>query len=96
MHKLKDIKYFLIISAISALLFTYTASSQNNGPATYKIVSISTDGNKFYDSKTIIANSGLKIGQEISVPSDDTRDAINRLWNLNIFSDIDIFSMRIK
>ncbi len=65
-------------------------AQEDQGPATYKILAISTEGNQFYDSKTIIANSGLKIGSEISIPSDDTRDAIMRLWNLGLFSDIQI------
>lgn len=65
-------------------------SQQDNEPGTYKILSIATEGNQFYDSRTIIANSGLKEGQEITIPSDDTRDAIMRLWNLDLFSDIQI------
>ena len=82
----------IIFPGLAALLlFTHPIYSQNNGPSTYKIISISTEGNKFYDSRTIIANCGLKTGQEISVPSDDTRDAITRLWNLNLFSDIEIY-----
>jgi outer membrane protein insertion porin family len=64
--------------------------AQEDGPATYKILAISTEGNQFYDSRTIIANSGLKEGQEITIPSDETRDAIMRLWNINLFSDIQI------
>lgn len=65
-------------------------SQTQEGPATYKILSISTEGNKFYDSRTIINNSGLTVGSEISIPSDDTREAIQRLWNLGLFSDIQI------
>jgi outer membrane protein insertion porin family len=77
--------HFIILSALFAGLI-----SAQEGPVTYRIVNIATEGNKFYDSKIIIANSGLKVGQELSIPSDETRDAIMRLWNLNLFADIQI------
>ncbi len=84
--------HLIILFSLTILIFSDNIySQQNTGPSTYKIISITTEGNKFYDSKIIISNSGLKVGQEISVPSDDTRDAINRLWNLNLFSDIEIY-----
>jgi outer membrane protein insertion porin family len=57
----------------------------------YKIRNISTKGNKLYDEKTIIAYSGLKPGMEISIPSDEIRESITKLWNMNIFSDIQIY-----
>ncbi len=78
----------LLILLLIPSQFVY--SQQDDEPGTYKILAISTEGNQFYDSRTIIANSGLKEGQEITIPSDDTRDAIMRLWNLDLFSDIQI------
>jgi len=57
---------------------------------TYKILGISVQGNKSADATTIIANSGLKEGDEILIPGDKTMNAIRRLWSLNIFSDIKI------
>ena len=82
-----SVPIFLFLFLFSANRFAFAQEDQ--GPGTYKILSISTEGNKFYDSKTIIANSGLKIGSEITIPSDDTRNAIMRLWNLDLFSDIE-------
>lgn len=60
------------------------------GPRTYKIISISTEGNKFYDSRIIISSSGLKIGDEITVPSEASQGAIMNLWNMKLFSDVEI------
>ncbi len=56
----------------------------------YKILGISVSGNKLAEPAAIIGNSGLKIGDEITVPGEQTRNAILRLWNLKIFSNIDI------
>jgi len=51
----------------------------------YKILGISVEGNKTADASTIIANSGLKVGDEIEIPSDATINAIKRLWSLGLF-----------
>jgi len=56
----------------------------------YKILGISVDGNKSAETPAIIANSGLKLGDEITVPGEQTRTAITRLWALRIFSDVEI------
>ena len=59
----------------------------------YKILGISVEGN-FTESGTesgaIIERSGLKVGNEISVPGDQIRKAILQLWALRIFSDVQI------
>jgi outer membrane protein insertion porin family len=51
----------------------------------YKILGISVEGNKTADPSTIIANSGLKVGDEIEIPGDATINAIKRLWSLGLF-----------
>jgi len=57
----------------------------------YKILGISVEGNKTADANTIIANSGLKVGDEIEIPGDQTLTAIKRLWKLGLFtSDLEI------
>ncbi|MGE5399768.1 MAG: outer membrane protein assembly factor BamA [Ignavibacteriales bacterium] len=56
----------------------------------YKILGISVEGNKSADAATIIANSGLKVGEEIDIPGDQTINSIRQLWSLNIFSDVQI------
>jgi len=56
----------------------------------YKILGISVAGNKTADAQTIIANTGLKVGDEIDIPGDQTNNAIKRLWNLGIFEDVNL------
>ena len=68
-------------------LFIFTDSYKS-----YKILGISVVGNKSADASIIIANSGLKIGDEIQIPGDKTLNAIKQLWSLNIFSDIQIIN----
>lgn len=73
--------FFLIFTSISLAQFQ---------KANYKILGISVEGSESADPQTIIANSGLRIGDEIEIPGDQTVNAISRLWSLNIFEDIRI------
>ena len=81
----KWLKLSLIILLIT-LAEVYPQAQKIN----YKILGISVVGNKSADAATIIANSGLKVGDEITLPGDQTNNAIKRLWNLGIFQDIQI------
>ncbi len=73
------------------LLSQKWAPAQDEPLSQYKIAGISVKGNKSYASNTIISYSGLNVGQELNVPSDATRDALSRLWNIGIFSDIKLY-----
>lgn len=54
----------------------------------YKILGISVEGTA--EPGAIIANSGLKVGDEITVPGDHIGQAIRKLWFLKLFEDIQI------
>ncbi len=70
-------------------IFSTVSLSQTNSTL-YKILGISVEGNKSADINTIIASSGLKVGDEIKIPGDQTLNAIKQLYALDIFSDIEI------
>ncbi|HEX9615186.1 MAG TPA: outer membrane protein assembly factor BamA, partial [Bacteroidota bacterium] len=56
----------------------------------YKILGISVEGQTSAEPRAIIANTGLKVGDEITVPGEETRTAITRLYQLRLFSDVQI------
>ena len=58
----------------------------------YRILGFSVEGNTSAEPSAVIANSGLHIGDEISIPGDQLRQAISRLWALRIFSDVQILT----
>ncbi len=86
---MRDINRVLFSFFALIFILQFTTFAQD-GPRTYKILSINAEGNKFYDSRIIIANSGLKIGDEIMIPSETTQQAIKNLWNMKLFSDVEI------
>lgn len=86
----KSINKFFAAALLFALLFAQSNLISQTARTSYKILGISVEGNKSADARTIIANSGLKVGDEIQVPGDQTLNAIKKLWALNIFSDVQI------
>lgn len=82
-------KNWLKFSLILILIISSTVISQQEKES-YKILGISVVGNKSADAQTIINNTGLKIGDEIDVPGDQTNNAVKRLWNLGIFKDVQL------
>ena len=84
----------LFKNLVLILTFSFAASIFAQQALTYKILGVSVEGNKSADASTIIASSGLKVGDEIQIPGDQTLNAIRQLWSLNIFSDVQIISDR--
>jgi outer membrane protein insertion porin family len=80
------IKSILILS----ILITLPSFSQVTKQEVYKVLGISVEGNTTADAAAVIANSGIKTGTEITVPGDQIRQAIQRLWALKLFADIQV------
>jgi outer membrane protein insertion porin family len=84
--RMRLLKYFLLLIILFSSISLYSQEQKT----VYKILGISVIGNKSSDANTIIASTGLKVGNEIQVPGDKMINAIKNLWALNIFSDIQI------
>jgi outer membrane protein insertion porin family len=84
--RMRLLKYFLLLIILFSSISLYSQEQKT----VYKILGISVIGNKSSDANTIIASTGLKVGDEIQVPGDKMINAIKNLWALNIFSDIQI------
>ena len=59
----------------------------------YVIGGITVTGIRFLDPNALIGYSGLRVGQQISIPGDALNFAVSKLWQQGLFSDIRI-SMR--
>ena len=60
-------------------------------PEVFRILGITVEGQTSAEPSAIIANTGLKVGDELVLPGDQARTAIERLYNLRLFDDIQIF-----
>jgi len=65
-------------------------------PVQYKIEQITISGNTYTPAGVILVTSGLKVGQTITIPGDDTKQAISKLWKRKLFSDIEIGLNKVK
>jgi outer membrane protein insertion porin family len=78
---------------ISSLNITAQISTAENAK-TYTIGDITVTGNTNFSSQTVITYSGLRKGQEITIPSTSGSkigEAIKKLWGSSLFSSIEIY-----
>jgi len=91
-------RLLFIIFLISSLNITAQNSASENAK-TYTIGDITVTGNTSFSSQTVITYSGLRKGQEITIPStSDSKigEAIKKLWNSNLFSSMEIYINSIE
>ena len=91
-----SLKYCLLV-----LIILYSLSIQaqelpySNGEK-YTLGSVSVSGNTSFSEQTIITASRLPKGKEISIPGEEISKAIKKLWETNLFSDIEIYITKIE
>lgn len=89
--RLLDITIFLLFITISIGFGQITSEQQ-----TITIVEINVEGNVYADASSIIAISGLRVGDKISITNDSKiQNAIKNIWKRRQFSDIEIFIDKI-
>lgn len=89
------VKKILIVFCLS--LFSFVGKAQAlteimdySSPEDYIIGGIQVTGIKFLDPNALIGITGLRIGQEITVPGEPVTMAVEKLWEQGLFSDIKI------
>ncbi len=75
---------------LSVLVSTGMAQQQAPKQQVYKVLGISVEGAVTSDPSTLLFTAGIRTGDEIIVPGDVTQKAISKLWNLRLFSDVQI------
>ncbi|MAD29750.1 MAG: outer membrane protein assembly factor BamA [Flavobacteriaceae bacterium] len=81
------------------LLLGYSNFAQTKGfvkGKSYIIDTIKVKGLKSFNAQTVISYSGLRKGQKISVPGEEVSEIINKLWGLELFSDINFYVTKVK
>ena len=63
---------------------------------TYVLGGIEVTGLKSYNEQTVITYTGLRTGQQITVPGEQISNIINKLWKLKLFSDINFYITAIE
>ncbi len=62
----------------------------------YTLGGVSVSGDTSFNEQTIIAYSGLRKGADITIPGEDIANAIKKLWNSKLFSNIEVYIKNIE
>ena len=96
-------KSFIKLGIILCSFFfwgSYTSEAQNLDEYVkgklYTIDTITVSGIKTFSNQTVISYSQLRKGEKINIPGDKISTVINKLWNLQLFSDINFYITQIQ
>jgi len=64
-------------------------------PKQFEVGGITVSGTKYLDKKVLVLLSGLSVGEKIQVPGEATTEAIHKLWDQGLFSDVEITATKI-
>ena len=97
-NKLIKGKKQILIKKIT-LLLTFFASltvlAQRDLPldpeVQYELADINVTGTTTYNENTVIAFTGLRVGEKLYLPGEKISNVIKKLWGLELFSDINLY-----
>ena len=77
-------------------LFLFSQELDYSKGELYTIDEIKVTGLKSFNEQTVIAYTGLSKGEEIRIPGEEISQVINKLWKLELFSDINFYLINIQ
>jgi outer membrane protein insertion porin family len=103
-NKLSDHLYFrtllqfslALILAVFAAVSTFAQEVEFDNGDRYIIGDVSVSGNTNFSAQTVVTYSGLRKGDAIVIPGEKIGNAIKKLWSTSLFSDIDIYIIKIE
>ena len=91
-YKKNIIKYFVVLFCLTTLNLSSQdkSSIDYNSPEKFEIGGIVVNGAENLNNNTLIAISGISVGDEIAIPGEKISSAVKKLWKQGLFSDVDI------
>ncbi|MBO3272745.1 MULTISPECIES: outer membrane protein assembly factor BamA [Hymenobacter] len=86
----------LLGGAISSAPTQAQTAPPNDGAEHYVLGGITVSGARYLDNNTLIALTGLKIGDPISIPGEEIGKAIRKLWDQGILGDVSVSTTKIQ
>ena len=88
----------LSLLLVLAFLLSYQSAAQDisyeNGKK-YILAGLEVTGLQSYNEQTVKTYTGLREGQPITIPGDEISQIINKLWSLELFTDVEFYITRI-
>ena len=86
----------ILILALTAMPLSAQDNVDYMSQRKYRIGDVSVEGANTLDDNAIILISELGRGDEISVPGTEITDAIRKLWDQKLFSDVQILQKKVS
>lgn len=81
----------LLVSAVVAPAWAQTPTAPGaEEPKRYVLGGVTVSGTRYLDPNTLIALSGLRVGDPISIPGEEIGKAIRKLWTQGILGDVSV------
>ncbi len=89
-------KFLLFLIILLNGLFLFSQETNYQKGELYTIDEIKVTGLKSFNEQTVIAYTGLSKGKELRIPGEEVSRVINKLWKLELFSDINFYLTNIQ
>ncbi len=88
-------KHLLVLVLMLSFSITAQEKSFTKG-SEYILEEISVSGLTSFNEQTVIAYTGLRKGQKLRIPGEEISTIINKLWKLDLFSDINFYLKNVN
>ncbi len=102
MNSLTKNTFFISVFWLLLGIFILCSHSTNAQETTfdkgkkYILGGIEVTGIKSYNEQTVVTFTGLRVGQPITIPGEEISKVLNKLWKLELFSDINLYITNIE
>ncbi len=96
MTKKLPITYFTLLALLINSISISAQSIPGANGREYVIGDIKVTGTTSYNENTVITFTGLKKGERIFLPGDKISKVIKKLWDLELFSDINFYVINVE
>jgi outer membrane protein insertion porin family len=94
--KISGLWGFVLIMIITLSTHAQKIDLDYNYPKEYLLGGVVVEGVKYLDKDVLVIVSGLKIGEKITIPSEQTSDVVRKLWKQGLFEDVVLEADRIE
>ena len=88
--------FFLLTASFVSVIPAFAQETSFDKGKVYELGDITVTGVKSFSPQTVVAYTGLRKGQRIQIPGEEISATINKLWKLELFSDIEFFITKIE
>ena len=81
-------KFLAVVLMTTGTLFSQDTYRKGG---TYVIDTVTVVGLENFSDRTVVTYSGLRQGQSIQVPGEEVSAILKKLWNLELFSNVNLF-----